>query len=266
MTQPPDGKRTCVFCGEAGITREHVWPYWLCREICRRYKGIKFEATHDGKKRVSNVVDAVVKRVCKTCNEGWMGRIEEAAKPILLPMIFGEKPLLALSPADQTIVATWALKTALMSDFFSRTSAYPLSVHRRLFDMRRPGANCRVMIAAYGGRDLKLATYSSPIKVTTQEHFNSVGVIQRSPVAMTGGTSTARLLHLILQVIVFERDDLPVPIARNPVAFDRVIWPPDTIAVDWPPSGESLDESAVLAYAERSGNFGRPNRNSDRPA
>jgi hypothetical protein len=70
-------------------------------------------------------VDAEVKRVCKMCNEGWMASIENAAKPILLPVLFGERAAVSLSPEEQTTVATWALKTALISDFFNKSAAFP---------------------------------------------------------------------------------------------------------------------------------------------
>jgi hypothetical protein len=74
---------------------------------------------------------------------------------------------------------------------------------------------------------------------------------------MKGGMSTASLLNLVLRVIVFERDDLAVPVVRSSTTVDRVIWPSDPHYVDWPPSGERLDESAVLSYAQGSTTFAR---------
>jgi hypothetical protein len=57
--------------------------------------------------RVSKVVEwragdthsRTIKRVCKSCNSGWMSRLQQAAKPILVPMLMGEAIKPGSSPA-----------------------------------------------------------------------------------------------------------------------------------------------------------------------
>jgi len=50
-----------------------------------------------------------------------MSDLESATAPILKRMMHGKEPSVHLSPEDQTILARWAHKTALVADFVLRT-------------------------------------------------------------------------------------------------------------------------------------------------
>jgi hypothetical protein len=80
-----------------------------------RYKFAVAATVRDGVAHRSKRLESRVKHVCGGCNQGWMSRLEEAAKPILMPMMFDNLPLV-LSPSDQWTLARWAVKTALMVD------------------------------------------------------------------------------------------------------------------------------------------------------
>ncbi|MGH2922380.1 MAG: hypothetical protein ACRDKU_09965, partial [Gaiellaceae bacterium] len=60
-------------------------------------------------------LDMKVRRVCESCNNGWMSELEKAAQPVLLPLIEGKSKKLV--PVEQEVVAVWAIKTALMCEF-----------------------------------------------------------------------------------------------------------------------------------------------------
>lgn len=110
--------RHCVFCRSTGkLTDEHAWPGWIARELLpagrvasRRWGKagafVGFDSTNH---------DVTVKRVCETCNTGWMADLEAAVKPILLPWIRGRPARLAYE--QQELIATWAVKTAMMLQY-----------------------------------------------------------------------------------------------------------------------------------------------------
>jgi hypothetical protein len=54
--------------------------------------------------------------VCISCNTGWMGALETAARPVLEPLLLGAAPgsSLELDPDQQAVLATWAVKTSLL--------------------------------------------------------------------------------------------------------------------------------------------------------
>ena len=159
--------RICVYCGKAGSSKEHVWPGWVRRHATevlgvspknvQRYEGSQ---EHRGAlPRQTSVTKGhsrltlTIKHPCKTCNNGWMSRLEETAAPILKPMIEGRQ--LELVSSDVKIVRAWATKTAL-NFVYASEHAYTLPIKpelaHQLFAGRNnqwPLPNVQVWTAAY---------------------------------------------------------------------------------------------------------------------
>ena len=55
-----------------------------------------------------------LKDVCETCNNGWMSKLEEDAKPIILDLIRNQRDLSNLNVEERGILAAWAGKTAVI--------------------------------------------------------------------------------------------------------------------------------------------------------
>ncbi len=53
--------------------------------------------------------------VCRDCNTGWMSLLDGATKPILRPLILGEKR--HLTSEDQKILATWVCLKNMVAEF-----------------------------------------------------------------------------------------------------------------------------------------------------
>jgi hypothetical protein len=49
--------------------------------------------------------------LCRPCNTDWLAPIEDRVKPILLPMMLGERAVV-LDAAAQALLSFWAVKTA----------------------------------------------------------------------------------------------------------------------------------------------------------
>jgi len=124
--------RRCIFCNKTDSppTREHVLAAWISREfpdtafweIENIITGTKFKAKE---------IALISRKPCKRCNTGWMRKLESATKPILIPLMKGEK--LTLSPDQQLLIARWFIKTVITHElldkgpyFFNRTSERPL--------------------------------------------------------------------------------------------------------------------------------------------
>jgi hypothetical protein len=114
----------CIFCGAAPCTKEHFFPDWLTREpllgdlFSRReknYDQVFSMGKPNGSGGIANQTGELtvdgdplsrkIRRVCKRCNNGWMGQIESETKPLLIPVILGQTCV--LSPDDQLQIATW---------------------------------------------------------------------------------------------------------------------------------------------------------------
>jgi hypothetical protein len=108
--------RRCVFCGGPANSREHAFPEWVISLF--RNQGaatIIAERDGDGPREWHGINASIkVKRFCHGCNTGWMSDLENEARPLLFPLIRGERT--TLDGAQRIVVATWCLKTAMVFD------------------------------------------------------------------------------------------------------------------------------------------------------
>lgn len=112
----------CLFCGAelavVGRAREHVLPRWLLRHYAIEKTTVEPSWTNarDGSlrdQRAHPLKAMVLGHVCPTCNNGWMSELEVAARPTLLALAGGRLAVSELTPLHRTVLARWALKTAV---------------------------------------------------------------------------------------------------------------------------------------------------------
>lgn len=149
--------RSCIFCGARPTTREHVWPDWL-----RRRLGEEETMGHTGLLELGGEVSELFSYddkpykttanvVCAACNNGWMSRGEEAARPYLAGMVEGRGR--ELHAGGQAELARWALLKAIIFDHAapkegrSVNPALAAYLHRH----GEPPPGCWVWMGAYGG-------------------------------------------------------------------------------------------------------------------
>jgi hypothetical protein len=92
--------------------------------------------------------------VCGECNNGWMSRLQNRAKPILLPLILGEKA--QLRRTAQTLIASWATMTAMVAEFAIPSTVTSPQSERVWFQANQvPAPNWRVWLGHYRGTELR---------------------------------------------------------------------------------------------------------------
>lgn len=153
-------ERSCVFCGNRPLTREHVFPQWLTNVLPdqERWRGQDSavlylrdqdrDAPPDVSREMGERFTATtVNRVCATCNHGWMERLESEVRPALTKLIVGEAFTFG-SDASEAL-ATWVAKTAMMAEFTHPESkaTRPLD-YRDLYETGRPPSDMFIWAAA----------------------------------------------------------------------------------------------------------------------
>ncbi len=133
--------KRCIFCGrQSGLTDEHVFPKWM-QSLNRDFESVRIvNSSLNGLPRTTREMHpytSVVRRVCASCNNGWMSDLEGAMTTAILELVAGS------SPDFHTIYASeltrWAFKTALVGMFVSsaadRASGYgvPQAEYDRLY-------------------------------------------------------------------------------------------------------------------------------------
>lgn len=254
--------KRCIFCqARTKLTREDFLPQWF-RELFPAPLGSEklrlnaevswFEreaSTGDlvmivapGKlARPGDLADQTLRIACAPCNNGWMSRLQQDAKPHLTPYILG-----GWSPFSQdarNVVSSWATMFSMVVEFGDEPSAVVPPVEREVFmrDLRPP-------IGAYvwAGRlcgDLPYWFHRRALRLTVDPRDR-----KREPNAQL---TTIVLGQLLLQVYLTTSDLTAFdPIER---AFEQglcPLWPLEPGA----PTGVDLpirNGEAVRAFAYR---------------
>jgi hypothetical protein len=126
MSKP---KTLCVFCGEPGATKGHIWPDWLNYKLPNpadkriNYQGFyrTFQPNPNkttpfmAKTRQGRGSSQKPRNTCLKCNNEWMSRIEDAAKPIIAKLMKGKHFL--LDADDQRKVAALISLVSMRTEF-----------------------------------------------------------------------------------------------------------------------------------------------------
>jgi hypothetical protein len=125
------GLQNCIFCGNGGVTGEHIYSKWMHSYLCLgpKYGRTEFREhieslpdnrgvslTRKGKiRKTERVVSTKLKIVCRDCNNGWMSGIEMQAREALIKLIKGD--LHCITVANQSSLVAWmAMKLMLLNE------------------------------------------------------------------------------------------------------------------------------------------------------
>ena len=137
-------RNVCIFCGEGRLTKEHVWPDWLRNYIRRsgvrtRHRSGDFIIQNErinssnvgfGKQnRTGNVTSRKLRVVCGDCNNGWMSRLQKAAKPLLVQLI--EKKWCINTERDHEIISNWITMFTMVAEFLNPSRVAVSNLERR---------------------------------------------------------------------------------------------------------------------------------------
>lgn len=114
-------------------SREHILPQWLHPYIEMPGVSLEHRAVNEEGARLLRSHDLksfALNSICTRCNNGWMSRLEMEVKPILLPLISGERSSQSLSADERTVLACWAFKTAFMILSVQKTDSVPWNLFR----------------------------------------------------------------------------------------------------------------------------------------
>jgi hypothetical protein len=241
----------CIFCERGNLSKEHFWPEWASA-LLPRYSDahhveqlFTFENTNllkspDVRSRQGHSWTKTIRAVCRSCNNGWMSALENAAKPILTPLIATQPH--HLTTDDMRIVAQWiALKVMVGERNRPEVSVTPLADRARFRLTLEVPPNFRIWIARCGAGGWETGYFrhaatigKSPI-VTPQHRFKNIHSI-----ALGIGDLFVFVLHTTVAGVL----------NSNPSQSDAVIplFPID-LACNWPPPRTlSADDAYAIAH------------------
>ena len=239
--------RRCIFCGNSPVSKEHAVPLWAAKLVKAdpRFRPPD-HVTHTRRtpKRThewqGNDVDVTAKCVCAACNNGWMAEIEDRAKPLLTPMILGNR--ISLTMQEQEAITSWVTLRSLLFRYTSEPVEAPDRDWLEYFrEHRLPSPASYAWLAAYRGdamfhyssHTLSVIRYPDKPRRAEWETANGINV------TFTIGDLIANFLWI--------RQGKPGNL--DPQGFIRV-WPTSDTATGWPPS-TTWDDAGVANIATR---------------
>ncbi|MGO1160531.1 hypothetical protein ACTOV4_01070 [Brucella sp. C7-11G] len=126
--------KPCLFCGRWGSkSREHIFPRWMKGSVQSIHETTFHQTTNfDYPNNVANIGYGLLKRpgrsldqtlrvVCRPCNNGWMSRLQNQVKPILLPFVRGA-PSLEKMINYHCAVSRWCAMSDIVSEATDETT------------------------------------------------------------------------------------------------------------------------------------------------
>lgn len=155
----PPGK--CIFCERGNLSKEHFWPEWATALLPKypdnRHVEQLFTVTEktrlvrppEVKSRQGHSWTKKIRAVCRSCNSGWMSVLENAAKPILTPLIATQPHRLTVDA--MRILAQWiGLKIMVGERNHPEDSVTPLEDRAKFRSTLEIPQNFRIWIAKCG--------------------------------------------------------------------------------------------------------------------
>ncbi len=225
----------CIFCGNTGLTKEHLFADWLTELFPRTAddththgKIITWEPTPKflGECRQGHSGSRKVRKVCSTCNNGWISGIDSKAKEVSLPLIKGS--FSSVTPEMQLHLATWFSKIAMVGDAIEPNRGVDLQHDRDWIRANlQPPPLWEVWIGSYLGTDWRdLAIFQHRGRFDLSE---VVGIENFSGYV---AATTIGIGDMIALVVSNENPVLPLCIGNAAKVLKR-IWPISN-TFNWP--------------------------------
>ena len=238
------GSRTCIFCGETANSGEHLLPEWLQKvfpvdDPAVLWRQVAGKKTSWQKKRFSEKT----KIVCGGCNHGWMSRLEDASKEVLLPPITRSLVPYSLDLRAQWIAAQWAMKTCYVFQGQAPEPIAPVGRPPLLRLNGKPppqasifiGSNYRALKdpgnARYAQKPLSLAFAPENEQLETSPEFGYMSYLA------VGGVSFLIVEHRF-------SNHIEINLGEFSAQMFLKIWPWCSKVVSWPP--EVLSDSELI--------------------
>ena len=237
MSRP---QKYCIFCNKRGVTKEHFWPKW-CEalfprndtdgrvEVSFSRTGIlgSYTAAPSVLNRPGRVITKKLRVVCAVCNNTWMSRIEEEAKPILETAFAGNA--MTLDVSQQLSLTNWITLKIMVSEFSLIDNYCTSSAERLQFrNTRTIPANLEIWLGKCGEGRWRSAHFRQGAT------YGLVGALPEKIPPKNTQTVAIGFGNLFIFGAV-QPTNLKLFNISSELEFLKRLWPMDAPALFWPP-------------------------------
>ncbi len=221
-------RKQCLFCENYVNSKEDIFPLWLLEIVGNRQDMHK--AVSDLPIKIQKGSSVLrIRTVCETCNNGWMSKLEQDTIPVLRPLLVDLS--VRLSPEQQSLLASWAMKTGVVLDsIYKHTRFYQKEECKNLRENRTIPTGTVIWIGRYFGSGLHAGL--SDFSLDSPPHRKIAN----------GCVITFVLGHVVFQILSArprpEHKERRVNVEYRPGSWDKLltkIWPNADSQIAWPP-------------------------------
>lgn len=239
---PPSPGR-CPFYEDCTETNdEDALPLWVSRVLVKRHGKLRLR-TPQGMREVMYAKYKVP--MGAACNYGWLSVLENDTKTVMEPMIFGPEPgapqSRTLTSGEQQLLATWAVKTALMLDLGTQPQVIPRFSYEQLRLYRCPLPNTTVFLGANRGDSRAMRVAHGGM---------NLGTVPAG--AHDTFMTTITVFRVVFKVIGLIGPRLPEAINYPTALVDGLhrIWPLPGGDITWPRDGLAFNDQSLIAFED----------------
>jgi len=250
--------RKCIFCeANNANSREHFYSEWMhdllplgpqgsyTGEIIDEHPKTRQVSRHEKRIKPGELYTKKMKVVCGTCNNEWMSGVEEAVKPLLVPIIMGEA--ITLNAGQLKLVAQWASLKTIVCEHDNRGTEITPQADRTAF-------MAEGVIPHYF--NIYLLSHNCPSRIGYVRTSQTVSLTPGEPVPpLEGRNKNTQQISVILgsamlHINAARVDGFKIEDNLNmPAVVARRIWPPNIVPLTWPADPIlSGDQMRDLAY------------------
>ncbi len=185
--------------------------------------------------------------VCRDCNTGWMSVLEDATKPILRPLILGEKRHVTCE--DQKILATWVCLKNMVAEFSnSKTKATSAADFDRMHSEHLLPERATVWLGQHTGADWTMRYRHHGMHIV---HGSVRPIDPKRDPPMNGQVTTFTAGPIVFVLLTLPdgfRYGAPIPSGPFAAGIRRIY--PEPSPLDWPP-GPALSNSDVWELGDK---------------
>ena len=123
--------RSCIFCNKRANSVEDAWPVWLMNRFPSGSAATMEFELREQKPLVWSTKNPrlKVRRVCSSCNNGWMSMLEDNTKPIIESIL--DDKMKSIDIPSQETLARWSVKTVMVLETIDSIGQWFYSVSER---------------------------------------------------------------------------------------------------------------------------------------
>jgi hypothetical protein len=240
---------TCIFCGSLGLSHEHIWPDWLRNYIPRTMNEHRtmsaevylYKEETSLQRRTGDPHSRRIYCVCGSCNSGWMSRLQEQARPFLVPMLTGEKT--SFHRRGQTTLASWIAMTIMVAEHVDRKMVgIPSSDRVWLREHQKVPSHWRIWIGRHHREQHPMFTHRVLPFAPKEKNEGLPRPFSSNPNTQTSTICLGEhlLIHVMSSIVargIIRRWKLPAAVNAGliqiwPIKNSPVFWPPETVLAD----------------------------------